>query len=84
MKTSRPSFAHSRWAARLDGGARDDGRRCCRGHVGCKRAELRAAAAESRGAEEDATSSEGRRPHGSSRCNGSKEDDDSDLRDPWK
>ena len=57
MKTSLPSFAQYRWAAWLDGGARNGGQRCCIGPAGAwgaSASEWWAAAAATRGAEEDA------------------------------
>ena len=78
MKTSLPSFAQYRWAARLDSGAGDGGRRCRSGSAGAwgaSASERRAAATATGGAEEDTTPGDGRRRHGSNRCKGSEEDD---------
>lgn len=75
MKISRPSFAHSMWAARPGGGARDDGRRCCSGHVGCKGRASGAAGSRS-------GKQRRRRRRNSGRCNGNEEDDDSGNQQP--
>ncbi|PVH37022.1 hypothetical protein PAHAL_6G222700 [Panicum hallii] len=60
------------WAARPGGGARDGGRRCCSGHVGCKGRASGAAGSRS-------GKQRRRRRRNSGRCNGNEGDGDSDF-----